>query len=72
MASNQKFKFQYTDDGYYKIVAIHSGKVLTVKSSSITPGANVEQYEDLGLDAQKWVIKSAGDGYYYIISKCNG
>ena len=69
---NQKFSVEYTDDGYYKIVANHSKKVLTVQGASIEAGANVVQYQDLGIDAQKWVIRSAGDGYYYVISKCNG
>lgn len=71
-ASNQKFKLKYDGQGYYKIVATHSDKVLTVKNSSVAAGANVEQDQDFDLDSQKWAIKSAGNGYYYIISKCNG
>ena len=35
-------------------------------------GANVWQYEANGTDAQKWLIKKTEDGYYNIISKCNG
>ncbi len=69
---NQRYKVEHVGNGYYKIVAIHSGKALTVKDSSITRGANVEQETYVGIDAQKWVIKDAGNGYYYIISKCNG
>lgn len=69
---NQRYKVEHVGNGYYKIVAIHSGKALTVKDSSITRGTNVEQETYVGIDAQKWVIKDAGNGYYYIISKCNG
>lgn len=70
--SNQKFKIDYLEDGYYKIIASHSGKALTVKDSSINACANVDQEDYIGIDSQKWVIKSAGGEYYYIISKCNG
>ena len=38
----------------------------------MTSGTNVWQYTGNGTDAQKWVIRSAGGGYYYIISKVNG
>lgn len=69
---NQKYKLEYLGDGYYKIQATHSGKVLTVKNSDINKGANVDQENYIGIDSQKWVIKSAGGSYYYIISKCNG
>ena len=69
--ANQKYTVKYTDDGYYKIIAEHSKKALTVYRSQTQEGANVVQYEDLGLDSQKWIIKQADNGYY-IISKCNG
>ena len=32
-------------------------------------GANVQQWQSNGTDAQKWIIQETGDGYYYIISK---
>ena len=34
-------------------------------------GANVQQYEDNGTDAQRWIIKDNKDGTYSIISKAN-
>ena len=70
--SQQKFNIEYIGDGYYKITALHSGKVLDVAGAGKVQGTNVWQYELNNSDAQKWVIKEAGDGYYNIISKCNG
>lgn len=69
---NQVFNFEYQGDGYYKIIARHSGMALDVYNSEQSSGANVEQYPWKNSDNQKWVVKPAGDGYYYIVSKCNG
>ena len=69
---NQVFNFDYQGDGYYKIIARHSGMALDVYNSEQSSGANVEQYPWKNSDNQKWVVKPAGDGYYYIVSKCNG
>lgn len=66
------FNFEYQWDGYYKIIARHSGMALDVYNSEQSSGANVEQYPWKNSDNQKWVVKPAGDGYYYIVSKGNG
>ena len=68
----QRFSVKYEKDGYYKIQAMHSGKVLEVAGSSKNNGANVQQYTWNNTDNQKWYIKYANGGYYYIVSKCNG
>lgn len=70
--NNQRFKIEYLEDGYYKIIANHSGKALTVENSSVNVCANVSQEDYIGIDSQKWVIKNAGGEFYSIISKCNG
>ena len=67
--NNQKFNVKYLGDGYYKIIAVHSGKSLDVKDARIANCTNVQQCEYTGNDAQKWWIKDAGNGYYNIISK---
>ncbi|OKZ84790.1 MAG: hypothetical protein BHW07_00050 [Clostridium sp. CAG_433_25_7] len=51
-------------------MSVNSGKVLDVQSNGKDDGANVWQYEGNNTDAQKWVLQSAGDGYYYIVA-CN-
>ncbi|MGL6345347.1 RICIN domain-containing protein [Agathobacter rectalis] len=68
---NQYFDFEYLGNGYYKITAKHSGKVLDVYWEKMEVGANVQQYYWNNGDNQQWVVKDAGDGYFYIISKSN-
>lgn len=68
---NQYFDFEYLGNGYYKITAKHSGKVLDVYWEKMEAGANVQQYYWNNGDNQQWVVKDAGDGYFYIISKSN-
>ena len=35
-------------------------------------GANVVQNQYVGADRQKWILRNAGNGYYYIISAASG
>ena len=53
----QKFYFEYQEEGYYKIVAMHNGKSLTVKDGNLKAGAQIVQYDYQGLDSQKWYIR---------------
>ncbi len=69
----QQFKVTKLKDGYYKILAVHSGCSLDVNNAGKENGTNVKQYLDTGGDAQEWKIeKIAGTNKYKIISKCNG
>ncbi len=65
--SQQIFNIRAIDNTYYKIIAKHSKKVLTVNSNN-----NVVQATDKNTDNQKWLFESLGNGYYRIKSKANG
>ena len=52
----QKFKFEY-QEGYYKIIATHTGKSLTVKDNNIKEGIEIVQRDYKGLDGQKWILR---------------
>lgn len=65
--SQQIFNIRAIDNTYYKIIAKHSKKVLTVNSNH-----NVVQATDKNADNQKWSFESLGNGYYRIKSKANG
>ena len=67
--SAQRFEVRYQGDGYYQILAEHSGKSLDVSGAVKSAGANVWQYTWNGSDAQLWRILDAGDGNYFIMSK---
>ena len=68
----QKFVIEYTEDNYYRIKSVNSGKVLDVEWGGSAPGTNVWQYEDNNSDSQKWIVRQVEDGNYIIISKLNG
>jgi LysM repeat protein len=59
-------------DGYYQIVAKHSGKVLDVQGGSTDNGADIIQYHATGADNQLWQLVPASGGYYQITSKHSG
>lgn len=66
---NQKFRITYVGSGYYKLTAVHSGKVLDVKGGTNKSGTILHQFTWNGGKAQLFRFESAGNGYYYIRSK---
>jgi len=61
-------------DGYYRLVAKHSGQVLDVNACATTNGANVQQWPWLGGDCQRWRLEpvsanSIADGSYRLTPK---
>jgi hypothetical protein len=52
--SNEIWQVTPTDDGYYTIVALNSGKCLDVTGISIDDGAPIQQWSCWGGDNQKW------------------
>lgn len=68
----QKFYVSYSN-GYYKISSVvNTDKLFDVDYASTQVGANVSIYQNTNAINQQWILKDAGDGYYYIISNCNG
>ena len=78
----QKFNFVKTaqgisskviSNGFYRIVsALDNNMVLDLYNGFSSNGTNVQIYDSNNSLAQQWVIKDAGNGYFYIISNCNG
>lgn len=67
--SSQRFEIISRGEGYYNIIAEHSGKALEVKGGVSTAGINVQQSKlDITSEAQKWCFIDAGDGNFYIRS----
>lgn len=54
-------------DGTYKIVALHSGKVLDVASNGTADGSNVQQFTYHGGSNQRWVVTQRGNNQYSIV-----
>ena len=54
--SAQRFEVEYVGNGYYKIVAEHSGKSLDILDGSEKKNANLQQYAWNSSDAQLWKL----------------
>ena len=77
---NHKFKFMDAGDGYWFLVAKHSGKSLCIENFSNIDGARVVQWgispDPLNrpneYDNHKFKLKDAGDGYWFLVAKHTG
>jgi hypothetical protein len=59
--------------GYYRVIARHSGKALTVQSASTANSANVFQWTYGGTATNdEWQLLSIGSGYYRVIARHSG
>ena len=68
--SSQRFEIVSIGNGYYNIIAEHSGKALQAVGDGKAGYAYIEQRErNSALEAQKWCFIDAGNGTYYIRSK---
>lgn len=66
--AHQQWKFENLGDGSYRLIAMHSGKVLDVNFNTANQ-ANVVQHDWHGGDNQRWIFEPVGDGYYKVIAK---
>lgn len=69
---NQKFIFAQQSNGFYKIIAKHSNKVLDVRGASLENGAHIIQWNSHGGDNQLFEIRHIDKTYYKIIAKHSG
>lgn len=60
--ASQKFRLMYSGGGYYRIVNVHSGKVLGIKDDSKANGTNVRQAAWKASSGQRWKIVQQSDG----------
>lgn len=67
--ANQLFGISKQSNGYYKIMAAHSHKYLTVNSEQ---EGDIVQYHELDDDSQLFEIVKVGTSQYCFISKLNG
>lgn len=68
---NQCWSFLPSGDGYWFIVNTAYGKFLDLTDGNTTDLANVQLCNLNWSYAQQWKITAAGNGYYYIASRCN-
>lgn len=58
--------------GIYQIVNVGSGKVLDIKSGSLTAKSNVQQYDNNSTVAQYWRIEKTENDEYTIVNSFSG
>ncbi|HMA82662.1 MAG TPA: RICIN domain-containing protein, partial [Candidatus Thermoplasmatota archaeon] len=68
-SDQQRWKLDFFDEGYYKILSEKTGKCLEVFNESSEDGANVQQADFSIKDSQLWRLEPISDGYYNIINK---
>lgn len=64
----QRWKVEYTDDGYAKLINVNSGKVLDVDGASKKSGVQIQQYGWNNSRAQKWLPIKNENGTYTFYS----
>ena len=69
---NQQWYLQKLDDGYYRIIAKHSGKALDVQGSKQNNGAKIHQWNYHSGDNQRFGLDLQDDGFYKITIKHSG
>lgn len=58
-------------DGVYYLKNANSGKYLDVVNASSANGANIQQYQFNGCNAQKFKLVNDGNGYYSMLTACS-
>ena len=56
--ANRQFILVDAGDGFYQLVARHSGKVIEVAGAGLNPGDNLWQYSNSGQDASLWTLEA--------------
>lgn len=70
--TNQQWQVTHRGDGYYSLIAVHSGRSTDVVDFSTDDGANIIQYDYHGGANQLWSPHPCGDGYYSLTNKNSG
>ncbi|GGU54515.1 glycosyl hydrolase family 95 catalytic domain-containing protein [Lentzea flava] len=70
-STNQQWQLASNADGSARLVARHSGRVLTSPGGS-AQGAQLEQWTDTGGDHQWWKVVDAGGGYVQLVNVRTG
>jgi beta-glucanase (GH16 family) len=71
--SNQQFRFEHLGDGAYRVVAVHSGKVLDIDGIKKENGAFAQQWGYAGSFNQQWIVVATDvAGTYKLIAKHSG
>ncbi len=68
----QQWRIKPATTGFYRVEALHSGKVLTTDGASAQDYANLAQQPFAGSTHQQWDITRNSDGYYTLKARHSG
>ena len=68
----QRFIFKETDDGYYQITGVKSGRSIDLRNANLQDGSSIQLYDHNDSCAQKWFLKKYKEDLYRIQSACSG
>jgi hypothetical protein len=71
-AAEQRWSFVHQDNGYYQILASHSGKCLQVAGGTTANGAKVDQQACRSSANQQWRIDPLNDGMVRLVARSDG
>lgn len=72
VAESQKWKAEYIDDEWFKLINKHSEKVLDLCMLGTVNGTWVQQWESVDTDSQLWSLEETAEGSYLIKSQRAG
>ncbi|PJZ43014.1 hypothetical protein CH370_00840 [Leptospira kmetyi] len=72
LGENMPFLNDPIGSDFSAITAKHSGKVLDVPGASTADNVNLDQYTNWGVDNEKWMFESTGDGSFKISARHSG
>jgi Ricin-type beta-trefoil lectin domain-like len=70
--TNQQWNLAATDGGYYRVLAVNSGKCLSVSDGSTGNGSAVIQWDCGSRDNQQWKLVQRDGGYFSIVARHSG
>lgn len=70
--ANIPFQNDPTGAEYTAIYLQHSGRVLSVPGASTSDGVKLTQFSNWGVDNERWLLESTGDGHFTLRARHSG
>ncbi|OJH42858.1 hypothetical protein BON30_01635 [Cystobacter ferrugineus] len=72
LGENMPFQNDPAGTDHTAIYIQHSGKVIDVPGASTSDGVQLTQFSNWGVDNQRWLLESTGDGYFTLRARHSG
>ena len=72
VGENIPFQNDPTGADHTAVYIQHSGKVISVPGASTSDGVKLAQLPNSGVDSERWLLESTGDGYFNLRARHSG